>query len=124
MSEIEQFFTSAASELKLVAEISSVIIIGLGITVALYMVLRAIISKNKITRYLRLRVSFGRFLVVALEFQLAADIIGTAVSPSWEQLAKLGAIALIRTFLSYFLNREIETEEKEEQEVEKLLKPS
>jgi hypothetical protein len=62
---------------------------------------------------------------VALEFQLAADIIGTAIAPSWEQIAQLAAIALIRTFLSYFLNREISTEEREAETVnyDKLAEP-
>jgi len=112
MSEIEQVFTNLALSLKLVAEISSVIIVGIGLAVALYLTVRTVISKQKI-QYLRLRLLFGRFLVLALEFQLAADIVGTAVAPSWEQIANLAAIALIRTFLSYFLNREIKTQEKE-----------
>jgi uncharacterized membrane protein len=119
MSEIEQVFKDAALDLKLFAEISSVTIIGLGIAVAIYLVFRALLSKERIIRYLKLRLSLGRFLVIALEFQLAADIIGTAVAPSWEQISKLAAIALIRTFLSYFLDREIKTEEQEEKEQEK-----
>jgi uncharacterized membrane protein len=110
LSEIEQIFISFASGLKLIIEVSSVVIIGLGLAAALYLFLRTIISRNAI-QYLRLRLVFGRFLVIALEFQLAADIIGTAIAPSWEQIAQLAAIALIRTFLSYFLNREIKMEE-------------
>ena len=55
---------------------------------------------------------FGGWLVVALEFQLAADIVGTIVSPTSAHLIELGAIALIRTFLNYFLNKELK-EEKE-----------
>jgi uncharacterized membrane protein len=112
MSEIVQAFANVALTLKLIAEISSVIIVGIGLGVALYLTVRTIISKQRI-QYLRLRLLFGRFLILALEFQLAADIIGTAVAPSWDQIANLAAIALIRTFLSYFLNREIKTQEKE-----------
>ena len=58
------------------------------------------------------RMIFGGWLVVALEFQLAADIVGTMVSPSSAHLIELGAIALIRTFLNYFLGKELK-EEKE-----------
>ena len=112
MSSIEQVFTNVASTIKLIAEISSVIIIGIGLAVALYLTLRTLISRQKI-QYLRLRLLFGQFLVLALEFQLAADIVGTAVAPSWDQIANLAAIALIRTFLSYFLNIEIKAQEKE-----------
>ncbi len=112
VSGVEEVFVQVASALKLIAEISSVVVIGLGLGVALYFFIRTIISKQK-KQYIKLRLTFGRFLVVALEFQLAADIIGTAIAPSWEQIAQLAAIALIRTFLSYFLNREIKFEEKE-----------
>jgi uncharacterized membrane protein len=53
---------------------------------------------------------FGGWLVVALEFQLAADIVGTIVSPTTAHLVELGAIALIRTFLNYFLGKELKEE--------------
>lgn len=55
---------------------------------------------------------FGGWLIVALEFQLAADIVGTIVSPTTAQLIELGAIALIRTFLNYFLSKELIEEKK------------
>ena len=58
------------------------------------------------------RMLFGGWLVVALEFQLAADIVGTVISPTTAHLVELGAIAVIRTFLNYFLNKELK-EEKE-----------
>jgi uncharacterized membrane protein len=58
------------------------------------------------------RMAFGGWLVVALEFQLAADIVGTIVAPTTAHLVELGAIAIIRTFLNYFLGREL-NEEKE-----------
>ena len=51
---------------------------------------------------------FAGWLVAALTFQLAADIIGTSFSPNWDEVGRLGAIAVIRTFLSYFLDREVE----------------
>jgi uncharacterized membrane protein len=50
---------------------------------------------------------YARFLVAALTFQLAADIIETSISTSWEAIGRLGAIAVIRTFLEYFLDRDI-----------------
>ena len=115
---VEEVFSTVASTLKLVAEISSVVVIGTGLVVAFYFFIRTIIFKQK-KEYLRLRISLGRFLVVALELQLAADIIGTAIAPSWEQIGQLAAIALIRTFLSYFLNMEMKTEEKEKLEADK-----
>ena len=51
---------------------------------------------------------FGVWLLLGLEFELAADIVRTAISPSWTEIGQLGAIALIRTFLNYFLERDVE----------------
>ena len=67
--------------------------------------------------YIRVRTRFARALALALEFQLGADILATAVAPSYQALGQLAAIAVIRTFLNYFLAREIE-ELKEEEEHE------
>ena len=58
------------------------------------------------------RMTLGRWLAVALEFELAADILNTAVTPTWSDIAKLAAIATLRTALNYFLEREIEQESK------------
>jgi len=60
-----------------------------------------------------IRLSLGRFLTLGLEFQLAADILRTAVSPSFGQLGRLAAIATIRTALNYFLGREIRNEQRQ-----------
>jgi uncharacterized membrane protein len=56
-----------------------------------------------------LRLRLARWLAVALEFTLAADILRTAVAPSWDDIGKLAAIATLRTLLNFFLQREIET---------------
>jgi uncharacterized membrane protein len=50
---------------------------------------------------------YARWLVAALTFQLAADIIETSITTSWEAVGRLGAVALIRTFLNYFLERDL-----------------
>jgi len=46
-------------------------------------------------------------LVLALEFELAADILRTAITPTWNEIGQLTAIALIRTFLNYFLSKDV-----------------
>lgn len=51
---------------------------------------------------------FGMWLLLALEFALAADIIRSVISPSWQEIGQLAAIALVRTFLNYFLERDLE----------------
>ena len=50
---------------------------------------------------------FGRWLVVGLTFLLAADVVATSIAPSWEEIGRLAAIAAIRTFLNYFLERDL-----------------
>jgi uncharacterized membrane protein len=63
------------------------------------------------------RLTLGRWLAVALEFELAADILNTAVTPTWSDIEKLAAIAALRTALNYFLEREIRQEASPEQQV-------
>jgi uncharacterized membrane protein len=58
------------------------------------------------------RLTLGRWLGVALEFELAADILNTAVTPTWNEIGKLAAIATLRTALNYFLQRDIDQESK------------
>jgi uncharacterized membrane protein len=62
----------------------------------------------------RIRLTLGKYLALALEFQVGADILSTAIAPSWEQIGKLAAVAAIRTMLNYFLTRELEHERKRE----------
>ncbi len=56
------------------------------------------------------RLTLGRWLAVALEFELAADVLNTAVTPTWADIEKLAAIAALRTGLNYFLEKEIREE--------------
>ena len=55
--------------------------------------------------------NYGVWLLLGLEFALAADIIGSVVSPTWQDIGELGAIAVIRTFLNYFLEKDLESAE-------------
>jgi uncharacterized membrane protein len=50
----------------------------------------------------------ARWLVAGLTFQLAADIVETAIAPTWDEIGRLAAIAMIRTFLNFFLDRDVE----------------
>jgi uncharacterized membrane protein len=50
---------------------------------------------------------FGTWLLLGLEFELAADIVQTVISPGWADIGELGAIAVIRTFLNYFLEKDL-----------------
>ena len=54
------------------------------------------------------RLRLGRWLALALEFELGADILRTAVAPTWSEIGQLAAIAAVRTALNYFLQQEID----------------
>jgi len=55
---------------------------------------------------------FARWLVAGLTFQLAADIVHTTVTPGWDDIGRVAAIAAIRTFLTLFLDRDIELQNR------------
>jgi uncharacterized membrane protein len=67
---------------------------------------------------------YARWLVAALTFQLAADIIESSVTTSWQTIGRLGAIAVIRTFLNYFLERDVEQEQREGGTATAAIKPT
>jgi uncharacterized membrane protein len=84
-------------------------IIATGVVVAAIGLVRAALGHAG-TDFFTVRLGLARYLALALEFQLGADILSTAISPSWDQIGKLGAIAVIRTALNYFLMLEMEME--------------
>jgi uncharacterized membrane protein len=67
---------------------------------------RSIIARQDRVHMREIWLQYSRWLVAALTFQLAADIIESSIRASWEDIAKLGAVAVIRTFLNYFLERD------------------
>jgi uncharacterized membrane protein len=56
-----------------------------------------------------IRLGLGRWLALGLEFELAADILRTAVAPTWNEIGQLAAIAVLRTLLNFFLQKEIDS---------------
>ncbi|MGA9994499.1 MAG: DUF1622 domain-containing protein [Pyrinomonadaceae bacterium] len=95
--------------LRLFVEMTGAFIIGLGVLTAAYQFARALVPPQ-VESYNTIRLTLARYLALALEFQLGADILSTAIAPSWDQIGKLGAIAVIRTALNFFLTREMREE--------------
>lgn len=104
---LEAAVSAAASWLKLGIEAVSVAIILVAMLVALGRLIGPLIGR----RPQNVRLGLARSLLLALEVQLAADVVGTAISPDWDQIGKLAAVAAIRTFLNYFLQRELASED-------------
>jgi uncharacterized membrane protein len=109
---IEEELVHAVEWLRIGVEAMGVFIVGLGAIIATYQFFFTIVIQRS-ANFTYARFTMARYLAVALEFQLGADILSTAVAPSWDQIGKLAAIAVIRTGLNFFLAREM----KEQQEV-------
>lgn len=96
-------------------ELAAAVIIGLAaveaVCNALPLFMRRGMSQE---RKIQVRLSLGRWLALGLEFALAADILRTAVAPSWREIGQLAAIAVLRTGLNYGLEREIAREERQD----------
>lgn len=101
INSLRELLSSVVGVVQLILESLSVLCVLAGLV-------RLFILLFKRSRYTQIRSQFGRYL--ALEFQLAADILLTTVDPDFDTLMKLAVIALIRTFLNYFLSKELESE--------------
>src|SRR5262245_21305422 len=86
----------------------AVILIAYGEIEAMALTIRRVMPRSwTIVRKKEIWVRFAVWLLLALEFELAADVVRTAISPTWTDIGQLGAIAAIRTVLNYFLEKDI-----------------
>ncbi|MBA3883696.1 MAG: DUF1622 domain-containing protein [Chthoniobacterales bacterium] len=108
---IEETIVWAVQWLKLGIETIGAALITLGVLVAVVQLIRQVAGRDT-TDFTATRLTLARYLALALEFQLGADILSTAIAPSWQQIGKLGAIAVIRTGLNYFLSLEMKSERR------------
>ena len=108
---IENLVMNSVQWLRLGVEIIGACAIGIGSAISLFRFARALITRQE-TDFNAIRLTLARYLALALEFQLGADILSTAIAPSWQEIGKLGAIAVIRTGLNFFLSKEMLEEKK------------
>ena len=101
--------------LRLIFEIGAAAWIAIGLVIVIGALLREGIHRE--ARYTAIRLAFSRCLSLALEFQLAADILATTIAPSLEELRQLAITAIIRTGLNYFLSKEMKEYESAVAEV-------
>ena len=97
---------------QLLLEIISIACVVIGLGKTLWLAARV---RDHEPSFPHIRLCFGSWLILALEFQLAADILATTVAPSKEELIRLAIIAVIRTFLNYFLGKELEAQAERQQ---------
>lgn len=105
----EDTLRTAVGVLVRLVEAAGAIVIVFGAAVAFWRFFRALPHSDP-QAFVPVRLSLGRFLALGLEFQLASDVLRTAVAPTYEELGKLAAVAAIRTALNFFLAREIDEE--------------
>ncbi len=104
----EHIFGNLVASVKFILEFCSFLCIVIGFIQVIRLAISLKRRRNILFPFIEVRLRFGLWLSLALEFQLAADILLTTVSVNLKSLASLGAIAIIRTFLNYFLNQELE----------------
>ena len=113
---MEDYFKAITLWLATGTEASAAVLIGLavieGTIGALWLFVPGMASRGKPDapqdRKEEVRLRLGRWLAVALEFELAADTLRTAVAPTWNEIGQLAAIVVLRTVLNYFLQQEID----------------
>ena len=112
---MEEIFKRFVGTISLSVEAVAALMIVFGAIEAVWGILNIYLKRNGTHRGLRVVwVHFGVWLMLALEFELAADIIRTAIAPTWTDIGQLAAIGAIRTFLNYFLERDIRNLRPEE----------
>ena len=113
---MEEAFKLFAEYVALSLEAISILVIALGGAEAAYRSFWPLLRGSMGQGVRRAAwLSMARWLLLGLEFMLAADIVRTVISPDWNEIGQLAAIALILTFLNYFLERDLEaaSEKKE-----------
>jgi uncharacterized membrane protein len=92
-------------------EVLAALVIGIALIKFLVRYVRHIFHPLEGITNQSIRIHFGSSLTIALELLLAADILATAIAPTWDEIGKLAAIAVLRTALNYFLERELKQNE-------------
>lgn len=95
--------------LRLAVEGLGALVIAAGIVAVLVGLVRTVLAGGD-DGFVPVRLAFARYLTLALELQLGADILSTSIAPTWDRIGKLAAIAVIRTALNYFLSKELKDE--------------
>ncbi len=106
MKNVAEFITLHLSSF---VEILAAVVIGIALLQFLYRYSANVFKPNTETINQTIRIQFGSSLTVALELLLGADILATAIAPTWDDIGKLAAIAVLRTALNFFLERELKT---------------
>lgn len=107
---MQSFFLSIADHAALALEFLAILAVCAGAGETVVGIGRWLLSgKRDSGSRTRLWMNFARWLMLALEFALGADIIRTAIAPTWDELGQLAVVAVIRTGLGFFLEKDVDT---------------
>jgi uncharacterized membrane protein len=106
----ESVLSDVVSVMVTVVEACGAVIITYGALWAFVRLILIAFHTRDSATFVPVRLTLGRFLSLGLEFQLAADVLRTAVAPSFKEIGQLAAIAAIRTARNFFLGMEIREE--------------
>jgi len=109
----EELVRGSVDVLVLLVEIAGAVVIFSGAVIGFFRFVTVAIRDRRPDNFVPVRLDLGRFLALGLEFQLASDILRTAIAPTFREIGELAAIAAIRTALNYFLGLEIREERRE-----------
>jgi uncharacterized membrane protein len=113
---VEAWLVAITQKSVIVVDAMALVIIVVGAVEAFLMGIKVMFTASTNDEVRAVWSRLGRWLVAGLTFQLAADVIETAIAPEWDDIGRLGAIAVIRTFLNYFLERDLSDVEKRQQQ--------
>ena len=105
---IQPFLEAVTAGIALALEVVATLVVAAGSAQALIGLVRGMAS-GTMGKWMRgVWLHYASWIVLGLEFALAADIVRTAISPNWDDIGKLAAIATVRTALNYFLKDDLE----------------
>jgi uncharacterized membrane protein len=114
---MKEWLAFIAENVVVVINAVALVIIAIGTIEAFLRSTQAIFRRSATGHELRSAyLHYARWLVAGLTFQIAADVVETSIVPTWEEIGRLGAIAVIRTFLNFFLERDLAEVQKREGE--------
>jgi len=117
---MEELLKHIAESIATGVECAAALIVAYGALEALVGSLRAVVGgRTKRGQRKDVWLRFAVWLLLGLEFELAADIVRTAIAPTWTDIGQLAAIGFIRTVLNYFLEKDLEKYEPQAGETEK-----
>jgi uncharacterized membrane protein len=109
VEELRASIDQVAELVALGIDVVMVIIVAIGSARAVFALVNCLLQGKGLAPGIReIWLHYAAWILLALEFALAADLIDTVIAPSWEDIGQLGAIAAIRIALGYFLGRDIE----------------